>query len=78
MPSEVPLKTLVVEQVVPAEQLTMVLGEFQSRGVTLSFAEAKHSLREAIRRIGLEDAIGTDRFYESIEEGVRAFAGRQK
>jgi MFS superfamily sulfate permease-like transporter len=61
-----------------AEQLTMILGEFESRGVTLSFAEAKHPLREAIRRSGLEDAIGADRFYESIEEGVQAFVRRQK
>jgi hypothetical protein len=46
-------------------------------GISLSFAEARHALREVMRKTGLGEKIGTDLFHESIEAGVQAFTQSQ-
>jgi len=61
-----------------ADQLARLQAELATMGITLAFAEVKDPLREAFRRTGLEEKIGTDRFYESTEEGVQAFLRRQE
>ncbi len=59
-----------------ANQLDRLQAQLGAEGIRLSFAEAKNALRETIRRIGLEKKIGIDNFYDSIEDGVKAFLNR--
>jgi high affinity sulfate transporter 1 len=59
-----------------ADQLARLQSELEVKGITLSFAEVKSALRQAIHRIGLEEKIGGDRFFESINEGIQAFRQR--
>jgi high affinity sulfate transporter 1 len=61
-----------------AEQLAKLKTELGAKGIALSFAEAKSALLESMRRTGLEEKIGTDHFYKSIEEGVQVFLRRQE
>ena len=52
--------------------------ELAAKGIALSFAEMKSGLREMFRRTGLEEKIGVNQFYQSIEDGVQAFLERQE
>jgi high affinity sulfate transporter 1 len=61
-----------------ADQLSKLQAELAAKGIKLSFAEVKSGLREMMRRTGLEEKIGAQHFYESIDDGVRAFLQRQK
>jgi high affinity sulfate transporter 1 len=61
-----------------ADQLGRLQAELAAKGIALTFAEAKGALREAMRRTGLEEKIGADHLYESIEDGVRAFLRRRE
>ena len=61
-----------------ADRLAKLHAEVAAKGITLSFAEVKSGLREMMRQTGLEETIGADQFYESIEDGVRAFLERQE
>ena len=56
-----------------ANQIERLRFELEAKGISLSFVEVKSALREAMRRNGLEEKIGADHFYESIEDGVQAF-----
>jgi SulP family sulfate permease len=60
-----------------ADQLAKLHSELGGKGIAFSFAEVKRALREAMLRTGLEEKIGADHFYESIEEGVQSFLQRQ-
>jgi high affinity sulfate transporter 1 len=59
-----------------ADQLARLQSELEAKGISLSFAEVKSALREAMRRTGLEERIGAENFYESIHEGVQTFRQR--
>jgi MFS superfamily sulfate permease-like transporter len=59
-----------------ANQLDRLQAELGAEGIRLSFAEAKNALRETMRHTGLEEKIGVENFYESIEDGVKAFLQR--
>jgi high affinity sulfate transporter 1 len=59
-----------------ADQLARLQSELEAKGISLSFAEVKSALRQAMRRTGLEEKIGGDRFFESINEGIQAFRQR--
>jgi MFS superfamily sulfate permease-like transporter len=61
-----------------ADQLSRLRTELEAKGIGLSFAETKGALREAFRRTGLESKIGAERFYDSIEDGVREILERRK
>jgi high affinity sulfate transporter 1 len=54
-----------------SEQLGRLRAELERKGIAISFAEVKRGVREIIRHTNLEETIGADRFYESIEAGVR-------
>jgi high affinity sulfate transporter 1 len=58
-------------------QLAALNDELKSKGIRLSFAEAKASLLEMMRRTDLEEKLGADHFYETIADGVTAFRQRQ-
>jgi high affinity sulfate transporter 1 len=59
-----------------SDQLGRLQAELEDHGIEFSIAEAKNALRTTMRRSGLEDKIGADHFYESIEDGVQAFRQR--
>jgi high affinity sulfate transporter 1 len=59
-----------------ANQLERLRSELEAKGISLSFTEVKSALRGPMRRTGLEEKIGTDHFYESIQDGVQAFLQR--
>jgi SulP family sulfate permease len=59
-----------------ANQLERLWTELEAKGISLSFAEVKSTLREAMHRTDLEERIGLDHIYESIHEGVQAFLQR--
>ncbi len=59
-----------------ANQLERLRTEQEAKGISLSFAEVKSTLREAMHRTGLEERIGVDHIYESIHAGVQAFLQR--
>jgi high affinity sulfate transporter 1 len=61
-----------------ADQLAKLGTELGAKGIVLSFAEVKSAVREMMRRTRLEEKIGADHFYDSIEAGVHAHSGHQE
>ena len=57
-------------------QLAKVQASLARRGIILSFAYVKDPVREMFRRTGLEETVGADYFYESVDDGVTAFMQR--
>jgi high affinity sulfate transporter 1 len=47
--------------------------ELRAKGVRLSLARARDPVRDRMRRTGVEKAIGEDRIYNTIADGVKAF-----
>ena len=60
------------------EMLTKLREKLIDKGISLSLARVKDSVRDTIRRSGLEKAIGPDRFYERITDGVNVFIQNHK
>jgi high affinity sulfate transporter 1 len=50
--------------------------ELQGQGVSIAFARVRDGVRERMRRGGIEAAVGPDRFYERVTDGVRAWQRR--
>jgi SulP family sulfate permease len=61
-----------------ADQLARLQTELKAKGITISFAEVKSSLQEAMRQTGIEESIGANNFFESIEDGVQEFLRGKK
>jgi SulP family sulfate permease len=61
-----------------ADQLMKLQSELVTKGIVLSFAEVKSALRQMMLSTGLEEKIGADHFYESINDGVKAFLQRHE
>ena len=61
-----------------ADQFERLQKDLAGKQIGISLAETKAPLRESMRRTGLENTIGVDRFYESIADGVQAFLERQE
>ena len=59
-----------------ADQIGKLAGELEAKGIITAFAEVKSALREAMQRSGLEERIGANHFYASIEEGVEELLRR--
>jgi high affinity sulfate transporter 1 len=58
------------------DQLIKLREELEKDGIQLAFAKVKDPVREMMRLSGAEEAIGTENFYASVSEGVRAFIAR--
>jgi SulP family sulfate permease len=56
-----------------ASSLLRLSQELHEKGVRLSLARVLDPLREKMRATGVEKALGEDRIYETITDGVRAF-----
>jgi SulP family sulfate permease len=80
--------TRVEEVLIPAQQINQLDStgvdrleklntELTAKGIVLALAEVKHAVRERMRQTGLEEKIGANRIYASIDEGVRAFRQQQ-
>lgn len=61
-----------------AEMLDHLRQDLASKGIALVIARAKHPLRSRMRRLGLFDKIGAERFYASIRSAVAAFDARSQ
>jgi len=55
-----------------AEVLGEILAELDRRGIRLAFAELKGPVKDTLRRYGLMERIGEERFYPTIGLAVRA------
>jgi high affinity sulfate transporter 1 len=47
--------------------------DLRPKGIRLSLAGARDVIRERMRRTGVEKAIGDDRIYDTVTDGVKAF-----
>jgi high affinity sulfate transporter 1 len=56
-----------------ADTLRQVLEELRAQQVTLAFAELKDPVKDRLRRYGLYEAIGPDRFYPTIGTAVDGY-----
>jgi MFS superfamily sulfate permease-like transporter len=61
-----------------ADMLRELVGDLESREVTLAFAELKGHVRERLERYGLVDMIGIDHFYRTIGEVVKAYVAAER
>lgn len=50
-----------------------LLEEFDAQGITLAFAEMKDPVKDHLRRYGLFDRVGTDRFFPTMGTAVDAY-----
>ncbi|HSS59659.1 MAG TPA: SulP family inorganic anion transporter [Solirubrobacteraceae bacterium] len=57
------------------ETLGALNEELEAAGIALAFAELKDPVRERLRRYGIEDAIGADRFFPTLGVAVAAYLG---
>jgi MFS superfamily sulfate permease-like transporter len=55
------------------EALLALTAELEGRGVELAFAELKDPARDRLRRYGIEEAIGSDRFFPTIGVAVASY-----
>jgi sulfate permease, SulP family len=56
--------------------LERVTRELRDRGVRLSMARVRTSLRRLMRRTGIESAIGEENFYQRVDDAVIAYGAR--
>jgi anti-anti-sigma regulatory factor len=56
-----------------ASALIGLAEELRGKGVRLSLARARDDVRERMRRTGVEKALGEDRIYDTLADGVEAF-----
>ena len=61
-----------------ADTIVKLQAELAGEGITLCLARVRDSVREMLRRMGVEAAIGTDHIYDSISQGVQAFSRRYR
>jgi high affinity sulfate transporter 1 len=57
-----------------ADTIVKLQGELAGVGITLCLARVRDSVREMLRRMGVEAAIGADHIYDSVTQGVQAFS----
>ena len=55
------------------ETIGQLRQELSQQGIVLSMARVRDSVRDRMRKAGLEQAIGVEYFYERITDGVTAF-----
>jgi len=59
-----------------AQMLEDLLHDLRKRRIVLAMAETKTELKAQLRRVGLADRIGIDRFYDTVDQAVAAFTQR--
>lgn len=56
-----------------AEKLLDLRTSLDQKGISLAFAQVRDPVRDKMALAGLVDAVGTDRFFETLSDGVAAF-----
>jgi MFS superfamily sulfate permease-like transporter len=56
-----------------ADIIIKLQAELAGVGITLCLARVRDSVREMLRRMGVEGAVGADHIYDSVTQGVQAF-----
>ena len=56
-----------------ADHLRELLDELRAEGVTLAFAEIKGPVKDRLRRYGVFDAVGPDRFFPTMGTAVDGY-----
>ena len=59
-----------------ADVLVKLQLELAGKNIPFCLARVRDSVREMLRRLGVEAAIGSDHIYDSITQGVQAFCQR--
>ncbi len=55
------------------ETLRALYDELEAEGIELAFAELKDPVRDRLRRYGIADKIGPDRFFPTLGVAVAAY-----
>ena len=55
------------------ETITDLLRELQEQGTRLVFADVDPDVREELDRYGVTSVIGTDAYFDTVEDAVEAF-----
>ena len=61
-----------------ADMIVKLQAELAAAGITLCLARVRDSVREMLRPLGVEAAIGADHIYDSLTQGVHAFSRRSR
>jgi high affinity sulfate transporter 1 len=61
-----------------ADTIVKLQAELAGVGITLCLSRVRDSVREMLRRMGVEAAIGADHIYDSVTQGVQAFSRRYR
>ncbi len=56
-----------------ADRLIKLNTELNSKNIVMLLSHVRDPLRDKMRRMGVEDAIGADHIYETTRDGVDAF-----
>jgi MFS superfamily sulfate permease-like transporter len=64
--------------VTAVDMLSELYEELSKAGVDLRFARMRANVEVYMQRSGLEETIGADHFYPSVESGVQAFLAEQE
>jgi high affinity sulfate transporter 1 len=75
-----PVKTVLIDaeamndiDITGADRLIKLNTELNSRNIVMFLSHVRDPLRDKMRRMGVEDAIGSDHIYETTRDGVDAF-----
>ena len=61
-----------------ADRLIKLNTELNSKNIVMFLSHVRDPLRDKMRRMGVEDAIGSDHIYETTRDGVDAFVASRK
>ena len=81
--AEVPVKAVLVDaetvsaiDTTACDALIKLQSELAAQGIALAFARVRDPVRDVMQRAGVVAAIGAERYYDRITDGVRAFSKR--
>jgi high affinity sulfate transporter 1 len=80
-----PVKTVLIDaeamndiDITGADRLIKLNTELNSKNIVMFLSHVRDPLRDKMRRMGVEDAIGSDHIYETTRDGVDAFVASRK
>jgi len=80
-----PVKTILIDaeamndiDITGADRLIKLNTELNSKNIVMFLSHVRDPLRDKMRRMGVEDAIGADHIYETTRDGVDAFVASRK
>lgn len=76
-----PLKAVLVDaepanliDTTACDMLVKLHSELADKGIVLAFARVRDPVRDVMRRAGVEAAVGADRYFDRITDGVKAYS----